>query len=111
MTSHFDPEKIAIELAQRGEDWADTDSAYRALDETTKTVLAEVTLDYLETAKSVAESETRARASQKYREHLACLSAARREANRARVKLDTYKAYVELLRTQSANRRAEMNLR
>lgn len=107
----FDPDKIAAEHRKRGDEWADTDAAYRALDEASKSILAEIKGDYLGSCKSATEAETRALASNRYKDHLAALAEARRAANRARVAYDTYKAWLELKRTQAANTRAEMNLR
>lgn len=106
----LEPDHIAHELRTRADAWADADAAYRALDDTTKTVLAEVIVDYLGNAKSNAEAESRARASKPYKDHLAALAAARRAANRARVAYDTYRAWIELVRSREATARAEMGL-
>lgn len=104
----IDAYQIAEELGKRGADWGDTDSAYRALDDATKSILSEIIVDFMGTCKSVAEAETRARASKVYREHLAVLASARRKANLARVRYDTYRAFIELRRTNAATDRALM---
>lgn len=107
----LDADKIAAELSQRGLRWADTDAAFKALDDTVKSVLAECMIEHKPDASSVAEAEMRARADERYRNHLDALGKARREANRARVAYDTYRAWLELKRTNAATDRALMGLR
>ena len=111
MTVPIDPDTIAHVLSERGLDHADKDAAYRALDDLTKTVLAESMIDYAASEKSSAGREMRALASRVYKDHLAALAAARRAANRARVSFETYRAWVELKRTVAATDRALLNLR
>lgn len=106
----LDPEALCHELEKRGLDWADKDAAYHALDDLTKTILSECIAD-LNEHKSAAADEVEARRSQKFREHLAALNNARRAANRAKVNYSMWQAYMELLRTQEATKRAEINLR
>ncbi len=103
-----DPSQIAHELSERGLDWADKDAAFRALDDTTKSVLSQAMAKSVE--KSNAAAETEARRSQMYRMHLEALAEARRQSNRARVKFDTYKVWIELMRSKETTRRAEMQL-
>ncbi len=105
----LDADKLAQELRKRGDDWADKDSAYRALEEVQKTVLAESFLDA--EAGSVAEREARARSSLKFREHIASLNEARKNANRARVAYDVFKVYCEMKRTNASSQRALVELR
>ena len=104
----FDPDKIAHELRKRGDDWADKDAAYRALDDATKTILAEQMIKAGDV--SAAKAEMLARASDDFKAHLFDVSQARRNSNRAKVAYDTYQAWMELKRTQAANTRAEMRL-
>lgn len=105
----FDPDRIAQELSERGMAWADADAAYRALDDVTKSVLSECCIDSGE--KSSAAQETVARTADKFRRHLSALADARRAANRARARLDTYRAWIELKRSEQATQRAEMQIR
>ncbi len=109
----LDPEELYTNLRARGDKWADADAAYQAFDDVTKTVLAECEIEARkdETTTTQAAIERAGRVAQKYCEHLTALGDARKKANRARVSFDTYKAYIELLRTKSANERAEANLR
>ena len=107
----MEPGKLAHELEQRGLDWADKDAAFKALDDVTKTMLSECIADLNEKPKSMAEAEVKARRSPKYTAHLKALGDARREANRARVNYDTYKVYLEMIRTAEATNRAQMGMR
>ncbi len=104
----IDARKFAEDLAKRGNDWADKDAAYRALEETQKTVLSEAFLEAGEG--SIAEREAKARVSPKYREHIERMATAKKEANRAKVSYDTMQIYVDLQRTNAAAQRALVNL-
>lgn len=107
-----DAEQVAHELSKRGHAWADTHAAAQALEEAQKSVLAEVAADYRKAGtKSQAEAEGLARASRKYRDFVVEMVEARRVANRARVNFDTYKVWIELIRTKAATERAQMQLR
>lgn len=105
----FDPDKVAEELSKRGHRWADSDAAYKALDEATKSVLAECMSDAGDV--SVAKAEMQGRSHPKYRTHLEAVDKARRAASRARVDYDTYQVWIELKRSENATKRAEMSLR
>ena len=100
------PGKLAHELEQRGLDWADKDAAFKALDDVTKTMLSECIADLNEKPKSMSEAEVKARRSPKYRDHLKALGDSRREANRSKVNYDTYRVYIEMLRSAEATNRA-----
>lgn len=105
----FDPDKVAEELSDRGYRWSDADAAYKALEDVSKSVLAECMIGAGDV--SAAKAEMIARASMKYAEHLKALDKARREANLTRVDYDTYRVWIELKRSENATRRAEMGLR
>lgn len=105
----FDPDKIAEELSKRGLAWADADAAYKALDEATKSVLAECMADAGDT--SVAKAEMQGRAHPTYKAHLESVDRARRASNRARVSYDTFQVWIELKRSENATKRAEMQIR
>lgn len=110
----LDPEALYDQLRAFGEAWADADAAYRALDDVTKTVLAECEIEARskeDTGGTQAAIERAGRCSGKYRVHLRALADARKAANRARVNFETYQAYIELIRSKAANDRAEANLR
>lgn len=105
----IDPAKLAEELSDRGLEWADKDAAFKALDETTKSVLSQAISNInADVAHNKAESE--ARRSTLYREHLDALANSRREANRAKVKYDTFKVYVDLKRSALSFEKAQMGI-
>lgn len=108
--SDLDPDKIRERLISVGDEWADTKAAYDALDDITKTMLADVTLNYLPTCASKAEAEARALADRVYKEHLASKAAARKEWLKAEVRWKTGMLWAELRRSKESTLRAEMRL-
>lgn len=106
--SDFDPEAIYQKLLSSGEDWTDKEAAAEILEETKKTVLAELMLGF---QGSMAERERNALADAAYKLHLTKMVAARREANRAKVRYDSAKVLAEMRRTQESTRRAEASIR
>lgn len=100
----FAPEAIYKQLLQAGEDWADKQAAADVLEETKKTVLAELMQGFMG---STAERERNALADPAFKLHVVKMNAARKEANRARVKYDSAKVLAELRRTQESTRRIE----
>jgi len=106
----LEPEKIYVEVTSAGETWADCKAAYEALDDNTKSVLADIALGYMDGKISKTEAELRALASKAYRDHLAEVRNARRAWLMAQVRYDSLKMLAELRRTQESTRRAEMRL-
>lgn len=104
----FDPEAIFRKLEETGCDWTDKNAAAELLEETKKTVLAELMTGY---QGSSAERERCALAAPAYKLHLTNMVTARKDANRARVRYDSMKVLAELRRTEQSTKRAEMNLR
>ncbi len=107
----FDPDKIFTALEDAGDAWAIHKANFEEKDDLTKTVLADLTTDYLNTCKSMAEAETRARCSTGFKNHLAEVSAARRTWLLAQVKFENLKTLSELRRSQESSERAKMTLR
>lgn len=107
--SDFDPDRIYHQLITAGEEWADKEAAADVLEETKKTLLAEIGSNL--TAGSVAERERFALASAEYKLHVTKMTSARKEANRARVRYDAMRVLGEMRRTQESTRRAEANIR
>ena len=105
------PERIYSEVTDAGEAWADCKAAYEALDDVTKSVLADIALGYMDGKTSKAEAELRALASRGYRDHLASVKDARKAWLLAQVRYDSIKMLAELRRTQESTRRAEMGMR
>lgn len=104
----FDPEAIYQKLNETGDDWVDKNAAAEILEETKKTVLAEL-MSALEGPKT--EREMKALSDPSYRLHITNMVAARKEANRARVKYDSMRVLAEMRRTQESTRRAEASIR
>jgi len=106
----FDPQKIYDKVIEAGDMWADRKAAYEALDDNTKSVLADLTSMFLANSKSKAEAEMYALASPEFKAHLHLLQQARRGWLLAQVRYDSLKMLAELRRTQESTRRAEMKL-
>ena len=104
----FDPEILYKKLVEAGEDWTDKQAAAELLEETKKTVLAEV-MSGEQGARNAREDS--ALASAVYKLHLTNMVTARKEANRARVRYDSMKVLAEMRRTQESTRRAEISIR
>lgn len=100
----FNPRKIYETLVKLGTDWADTDATASLFEENKKSVLAQIAATSNES--SVAAKESFALRHEDYIRHIGSMVEARKEANRARVKYESGKTFVELLRTKEANERA-----
>jgi hypothetical protein len=109
--ARLDPWEIAAELSKRGLDWADKNAAFKALEDTTKTVLSICTSKLNDPDLSATAAEVIARRATGYQEHLKALADARLESNRATVNYDVYKVYIEMRRSLEATNRAEMTMR
>lgn len=106
----FDTDRIYKQLADAGEDWADKQAAAEILEETKKSVLAEL-MTGGGSNDSHAKRESAALANPAYKLHLTNMVSARKEANRAKVRYDSMKVLAEMRRTQESTRRAEINIR
>ena len=107
--SSLDPDHLYQRLVALGHEWSDADAAASALEETRKSVLAEVKLSC--EGKTVAEREAQALAGVGYRDHVAAMVEARRKANRARVNYNVALVWADVVRSKEATARAEMTLR
>jgi len=106
----LNPDQIVRNIVSAGEDWADKESAADLLEETKRTVLAEL-MNQQPASMSVAAKEQVALADSAYRLHLTNMVSARKEANRARVRYDALKVLAELRRSEESTRRAEAMIR
>jgi hypothetical protein len=105
----FDPEKIYHNIVSAGEEWADKQAAADLLEETRKPILAEL-MNSENQGLSMAARESLALSSPAYRLHITNMVAARKEANRSRIRYDAVKVLAEMRRSQESTRRAEMRL-
>lgn len=103
-------DEIYTQVLAAGEEWADRKAAYEALDDNTKSVLADITSNYMDAKLTRAEAETRALASSDYKHHLATVSAHRKAWLQAQVRYDSLKMLAELRRSEESTRRQEMKL-
>lgn len=106
----LDCDAIYREVLAAGEDWADKKAAYEALDDNTKSILADITSNFMDGKVSRTEAEMRALASGDYKQHLASVKAARKAWLMAQVKYDSLKMLADLRRSEESSRRAEMKL-
>lgn len=109
--------RLINEIIAEGEAWAESNAAADALEDTAKTLLAQITQEYMLESKLSGgkgiprtEADMKALSDERYIEHLKNASEARKKANTCRVKYDMGKAYVDLLRSVHATRRTEMSL-
>jgi hypothetical protein len=120
-TRDFDPVRLTAEVTVLGEEWADSEAAASSLEETRKSVLAKLILEYVESRLSgdvgskartmpVAQAEARALSDPRYEQHVELMVNARREAQRARVRYDMGKMKLELMRSLQATMRQEMHM-
>lgn len=107
----LDPDKIRERLVEVGDEWADKKAAYEALDDMTKTNLADAMSNHLPNCGTKAEAEMRALIDNGYKQHLADKAAARRAWLLAEVKWKTALLWAELRRSQESTKRAEMGMR
>lgn len=118
----FDPNRLTAEVIATGEQWVDKDAAASSLEETKKTLLARLTMDYISAgstsgavgerpkAMPVSQAELKALADPRYEQHLELMVAARQEANRMRVRYDLGRMRLELMRSLQATMRNEMRI-
>jgi hypothetical protein len=117
----FDPKRLTAEVVSLGEDWVDRDAAASSLEETKKTLLARLTLEYISGGSSggvgekpkampVSQAELKALSDPRYEQHLELMVAARQESNRMRVRYDLGKMRLELMRSLQATMRNEMRM-
>ena len=101
--------EIAYCLSELGRKWSNNDARASFLEENKKTVLSQLALKHPDLG--VSKAENMALADPVYQAHINAMVEARKEANIAKVDYDTARAYIDLMRTEAATRRAEINLR
>lgn len=113
----IEPTELVQRVIAAGDAWADAEAAASSMEDTRKSVLAELTLKYMMTPKpdgrgliSNIAAEANALADPVYTAHVDMQTSMRKDANKARVRYDLGKVYIELLRSQEATRRAETRM-
>jgi hypothetical protein len=115
----MEPTAITTLVADAGAEYFQNDAAASVLEESKKSVLAKLVLEYMETrvagaagaapkAISFAQAEQRALADPSYEAHIEMMVSARKNANLSRVRYDMGRMYLELQRSANATRRQEM---
>lgn len=99
----IDPHNLYEKLVKAGDEWAELNAAAELLEETKKTLVSQLAADSPES--SMSAKEAWALRQEGYRRHVTSMVTARKAANKAKVKYDSAKVYVDLLRTSAANER------
>ena len=114
-TESFNPDRFAYDFVNVGEEWASAAAALELMEEGRKVMLAKLiqkhqAVGYTASAKGISRqnAEDRALADPEYKEFLLRLKDHRERANKLRVRWDSCKMYVELIRSKMATARAEM---
>ena len=107
----FDPNVMMKKAEELGNKWAEADAVHGLLEDTKKTLLAQITNEFLEKGKNKTTAETMAMASEEYAKHIKQLGEARKDKNIALVKYNSYKKWLDLIQTKEANLRAEMMIK
>ena len=105
----IDPNEIHRRFVKLGEEWSDKEAAASLLEESRRSVRAEIMRQSNE--KTIAAAEAFAEASIRYKEHVISMVEARRAANKAHVNFKAVTVWIELTRSVESTKRAEMTLR
>jgi hypothetical protein len=105
-----EPVEIFKALIESGNEMADRAYEYRLLDDATKSVLAQLTIDAraIPEVGSQAEALSIALTASIYRDHLKSCAEASRIAERSKIKYFSTKSYADHCRTAEASHRAAM---
>lgn len=109
----IDPAQIDAEMERRGIAAADAEYEYDILNLTLPILLAELTVEYRDVhkVKSLTECETRAKTTQKYKDQVAALAAAKRAMRVAKVRERSFDARFQSTRSLISSERAAMQMR
>ncbi len=99
----YSPDQIEERLRLAGEEWAEKNAAAELLEETKRIVFSKLCNTFNLT--SEAAKEKKAYAHPDFEEHIKNMIEARRVANKARVKFDSGRIWVDLLRSKEATER------
>ena len=106
-----EPVDIYKALITTGNEMADRAYEYRLLDDATKSILAQLTLEAKSQENcSMAEAKDIALSASRYREHRVACAEASRIAERAKIAYYSTKSYADHCRTAEATQRAAMGI-
>lgn len=100
----MNPNDIHEKLVTLGEEWADANAAAELLEENKKPLLSQLSTECNENSATAKESFALRHTD--YKKHLEIMVKARKASNKAKVRYDSAKVWVDLLRSQNANERA-----
>jgi hypothetical protein len=106
-----EPRDVYIALVKAGEAMADNEYEYRLLNDATKSLLAQLTIEAkaLEGVGSQAEAQSIALAANTYRDHLKACAEASRIAEKSKIAYYATRSYSDHVRTAEASHRAAMS--
>lgn len=100
--------ELVHNLRESGLNWADANAAANLLEESRRSLLADLIVDRMGRGSSKAKAEEEARRHEKFREATKGMVQARKYAERAHVAYKVAQAAIDLYRTEMSTRRAEM---
>lgn len=111
----MDYNELVSTVEDLGTQWANADEEANLLEETKKTLLAQLTMQQQTGSgggrpMAMNQAETRAMAEPSYKEHIENMVKKRAVANRLKVRYESGKVKIDLLRSLLANERAAMQM-
>ena len=100
--------KLVNDLRETGMEWADKNAAANLLEESRRSLLAQLIVEKMGRGSSKAKAEEEARMHEDFRKSTTRMIDARVAAERANVAYKVAQAAIDLYRTEMATRRAEM---
>lgn len=100
----MNPHEIHEKLVTLGEEWAENQAAAELLEECKKPLISQLSTECNEASATAKEAYALRHAD--YKKHIEIMVKARKSANKSKVRYDSAKVWVDLLRTQNANERA-----
>lgn len=101
---NLNPTSIYEKLVEEGEAWADAQEIAELMEETKKTLVAQLAAESGES--SIAAKENYAHRHDDYKKHINAMVKARKAANKAKVRYDSARVWADMIRTKNANERA-----
>jgi hypothetical protein len=106
-----EPKEIYLALVKAGDAMAEDQYTYRLLDSSTKSVLAQLTIEAKNIEQcSMAEATQIALSTNLYRDHLKACAEASRIAEKSKIGYYSTRAYSDHCRTAEASHRASMSI-
>lgn len=103
-------EKRIVRAEELGQKWADAEATFYQLDETKKSVLADLMKDLDDGDTSETKLERLARARKEWKEHIANLAIAKGQVLRAKVRYEAAVSWYEAGRTTESTNRVKMQV-